>query len=142
MAGSRTATRVKRSALDEPGDEQTALVMNDLRCEAAEAGGLVANHLVAPVDSQERQFLADPDKIRLAAGANREVVIRKPARDSLDREGTANQTELAQPLDQLSLRATAPAGKLKPLDAQSTLPVDLELRPEPRLPGLGAINIE
>ena len=44
--------RVKRSAFDEPGDEQTTLVMNDLRRETAEAGGLVANHLVAPVDAQ------------------------------------------------------------------------------------------
>jgi hypothetical protein len=50
--------RVKRSALDEAIDEQTALVVDDLRSEAAEAGGLVANHLVAAFDSKQRQFLA------------------------------------------------------------------------------------
>ena len=70
-------------------------------------------------------------------------MIRKPAGNSVDREVTANQTELAEPIDQLALQATVAAGQLKSIDSQGTLPVDLGLCTWTALcPELFAINIE
>ena len=87
----------------------------------------MANDLVAAVDSQEGPVLADPDEIGLGAGANREVVIRDPTRDSIDRDGAATQAELTQPLDDLAPGTAAQAVKSQVPDPQSSLPFDLEL---------------
>ena len=134
--------RVERSTFDESGDEQTALVMDDLRRQPADTRGLVTNDLVAAVDSQQRQLLADPDKIRLPAATNREVVIRKPARDSLDRDGTTAQAKLAQPLDDLSLGPTPPAAGTGVVAPKARFQSTFSFDPEPRGPGSGAINID
>jgi hypothetical protein len=55
-------------------------------------------------------------------------MIRETAGDSFDREGTPNQAELAKAIDQFSLDAIASAGKLKVIDSQGSLPVDLEVQ--------------
>ena len=86
----------------------------------------MAHDLVAAVDSEEREFLADPDKIRLPAGSNGEVVVRQAARDWLDRKRAACQTQPAQPVDNHSLRAMEQTAERKSLDSQGALPVDLE----------------
>ena len=46
----------------------------------------MTDDLVATVDPKRGRSWQMPHKIRLAAGANGEVVIREPARDSLDFE--------------------------------------------------------
>ena len=69
---------VERPTFDEPGYEKTALVIHQLGREVEEPRCLVAHDLVAAVDSEEREFLADPDKIRLPAGSTAKLWFDRP----------------------------------------------------------------
>ena len=90
-------------AFDEATDQQARLVVDHLGREPPVAGRLLADDLIAAVDSQQRALLAQPRDIRLVAGPDHEVVIGDPAGDAFDVDRPPGEVQPAQAAEQSPL---------------------------------------
>ena len=93
---------------EEASDQEAVLMVDHLGRDAPRAGGLLAEPLVAAVDTQHRPEFAQPRDIALSrfVGPDHEVVVRDPTGDALDAQRPSPQLQPAQSPDEFPLRFT------------------------------------